>query len=122
VQPRERLPRAVPPRDEQLSEVGVQPDGALDQARAAVVLARQRDGAAGHQLPAQALQLDAGALQLGRGTGPAQRRLRRHLRRAASKDAVRQQAVDGGAGLGHRRLHTGQGSQRGEQVGHARRR
>jgi hypothetical protein len=72
--------------------------------------------------PAQALELDAGALELGGRACAAQRRLGGHLGRAAAQDAVRQQGVDRSTRLVHRRLHTGQGRQRGKQVGHAPRR
>ncbi len=100
----------------------MQPDRALGEPGATLVLARQRDGPTGEQLAAQPLELDAGALELGRSTRAAQRGLRGHLRRAAAQDAVAEQLVDGGTRLGHRVADAGQVDERCEQVGHAGRR
>ena len=52
VQAGEGLLRRVLPRREHRPQVGVQANGPLDDARAAIVLGRQRDGAAGEQLSA----------------------------------------------------------------------
>jgi len=112
------LTRRVPPAHQHLTEVGVQAYGPFHEAGAALVLARQGDGAAGHQLSTQPLELDAGALELGRGPGTAQGRLGGDLGRAPTQDAVRQQSVHGGARLGHGRLDTGQGEQGSQDVGH----